>query len=307
MSHKKITKEEFIERANKIHNNKYLYDKVIINSTRHNITVTCPIHGDFEVYVMRHLQGYNCSKCNSESKRLTQEQFIEKAHKTHNNKFSYEKTEYQNSRKNVIVICPKHGEFSVQANNHIRGNGCKKCSQEEVGFNKRLSSEDWIKRAKEVHGVRFDYSDTKYIHNRERLKIYCREHRISFEQLPDNHINGVGGCPKCDISKGELAVGGFLNQNNISNESQKMFPDCKHKYVLRFDFYLPDFNMCIEFDGIQHFKPVEHFGGSEIFEQTKIRDRIKVQYCSKNNIKLLRIPFSEINNIDKILTKALKL
>lgn len=103
-----------------------------------------------------------------------------------------------------------------------------------------------------------------------------------------------------------------MKENNIEFIKEYKFEDCKHKYNLRFDFYLPEYNMCIEYDGIQHFIPFS-FGS----DQTKInklnnleiiqrRDQIKTQYCLDNNIKLLRIPYWKINNIEKILSNYLR-
>ena len=112
-------------------------------------------------------------------------------------------------------------------------------------------------------------------------------------------------CPVCRESKGERRVGDFLRKNNIKYERQYTFKNCKFKNVLPFDFYLPDYNICIEFDGRQHYEIIDYFGGLDGFIDTKIRDAIKTVYCKNNNIKLLRIPYWEFDNIEYILNKQL--
>ena len=92
-------------------------------------------------------------------------------------------------------------------------------------------------------------------------------------------------------SRGEIKIAQILNENNISYKEQYCFQDCKNNHCLPFDFYLPDYNICIEYDGKQHFQPVEYFGGEKEFQHTKINDKIKTQYCKDHDIKLVRIPY----------------
>ena len=115
---------------------------------------------------------------------------------------------------------------------------------------------------------------------------------------------GCDRCPKCSNSKsvGEEAVENYLIKNNISYIFQYRFPDCKDKRTLPFDFYLIDLNTCIEFDGQHHFEPIY---GEERFKTTKLHDNIKNQYCQDNNITLIRIPYWDGHNIDKILDKKI--
>lgn len=94
-----------------------------------------------------------------------------------------------------------------------------------------------------------------------------------------------------------------MSENNINYIIEKRFSDCKNKRVLPFDFYLPDFNLCIEYDGLQHFESNDRFGGNEEFNKIKIRDNIKNNYCSGINgkPKLLRISYKEYDNINYII------
>ena len=111
------------------------------------------------------------------------------------------------------------------------------------------------------------------------------------------------GCPICKESKGEKTIREYLEKNNIEFKQEYKFKNCKYKKELPFDFYIPEYNLCIEFDGKQHFKPIEHFGGEEYFEIIQIRDKIKNNYCKDNGINLLRISYTEKNNITKILDR----
>jgi very-short-patch-repair endonuclease len=128
--------------------------------------------------------------------------------------------------------------------------------------------------------------------------IICPKHG-EFKQNPKHHYNGVG-CPICKESKGEKTIRKYLLENSIKFENQKEFQGCKYEHPLKFDFYLPEHNICIEFDGEQHFKIVEKWGGLESYNKVLIRDKIKDEYCIENNIHLLRIRFDE--NINDKLT-----
>jgi very-short-patch-repair endonuclease len=135
------------------------------------------------------------------------------------------------------------------------------------------------------------------------MKIACKKHG-EFEQRPDNHLRG-DGCPSCNNSVGENLVENYLIRNNLSFKKEKTFKDCKNKEVLSFDFYLENLNTIIEFDGIQHYEPIEYFGGLENFTYRKLNDEIKNEYCKNNNIRLIRIPFYDINRIEEILKREL--
>ena len=122
-----------------------------------------------------------------------------------------------------------------------------------------------------------------------------------FEQTPASHLKG-SGCPRCKNSKGENKIYNYLNDKKIVFETQKSFVGCRNINPLFFDFYLPKYNMCIEYDGIQHFKSIERFGGVSEFDNCRIRDNIKNNYCKDNNIKLLRIKYDE-HIIEKLKMK----
>jgi len=177
--------------------------------------------------------------------------------------------------------------------------------------NRRLTTQEFIHKARNVHGDRFNYSKTDYVNSSTNVIIICNDHNVDFFQTPTNHLSGWFGCPHCTykktrISKGEHIIKEFLEKNKIKYVFQKRFDDCKHQKTLRFDFWLPEFMTLIEYDGEQHFISVDHWGGKQGLEERQIKDKIKNDYVSENGINLLRIPYTEINNISDILNDFLR-
>jgi len=128
---KQLTKETFIEKARKVHGNKYDYSKVDYVNNHTKVCIICPIHGEFWQEPSKHLLGQNCPKCVNEYSPTTKE-WIEKAKKVHGDKYDYSKSVYVNTVTKVCVICPKHGEFWIFPNNHLKGNGCPNCRKSKL-------------------------------------------------------------------------------------------------------------------------------------------------------------------------------
>ena len=126
-----------------------------------------------------------------------------------------------------------------------------------------------------------------------------------FSKTPSATIK-IRGCPKCRLSKGEQRIMEFLQRNNIEFECQKKFDGLVNRKPLSFDFYLPKYNTCIEFDGLQHFSPIDAFGGIESFQILKSNDNKKDKFCQENNIKLIRISYLEFQLVDSILEEKIK-
>jgi len=288
------TTEQFIIDAINIHGNKYDYSKVNYINSQTKIEIICPIHGSFLQKPNKHLMKRGCSKCYGNNKKTT-EDFILNAINMHGNEYDYSKVNYINSRTKVEIVCPIHGSFLQKANNHLLGQKCSKC----YGNNK-LSVKRFIERAIKIHGNKYDYSLSKYINYRTKIKIICPVHG-EFLQVPQSHLRG-SGCRLCNISKGEMKIEKFLIEKNFYYEREKSFLKINK---LRFDFYLPKRNICIEYDGMQHFQPIEYFGGIDQLYKTQFNDAIKNKYCNDNNIKLLRIAYNEDINckLSNCLTK----
>ena len=307
----KITFEEFIKRANNIHNYKYDYSKVKYVNNDTNVIIICHSHDipfEFKQKPTKHLQGQGCPICNN--RLMNTKIFIEKANKIHGvGKYDYSKVNYVNAHAKITIICPKHGEFFQAPNNHLMGENCPECGNEIKCEKLKLTLDEFIEKSSKIHGVgRYDYSKVNYINNSTKICIICHNHNIPFEfiQIPNAHLMG-NGCPKCNSSKGEISIRNYLTINNVKFTEQKIFKDCKYKNSLRFDFYLPQYNLCVEFDGIQHFKKVNWDGKlsekqmEENLQCCKIKDKIKNDYCKFHNINLLRIRYDE--NVEEKLTQ----
>lgn len=293
----KYYKNKFIEKAIKKHGLKYDYSLVEYVNSITKVKVICKEHGIFNVRPDAHITKVGCPKCNG-GYRQTKEEFIEKAIKKHGLKYDYSLVEYVNSNTKVKIICEEHGEFSMLPSNHIIGQKCSSCS----GVKKK-NSEDFIKEARIKHGDIYDYSKSEYKNNKTKLKIICKKHG-EFLQTPKDHLNG-NGCVYCkSVSKGEDYLTTIFNNIGIFYERQKRFENCKglSGRKLPFDFYLPDFNILIEYDGRQHQESISKFGGDNYLEIINKNDNIKNIWSKENNIELIRIKW---NNKEEDINKML--
>ena len=187
--------KQFIEKAKKVHGDKYDYSKVEYINSQTKVCIICPEHGEFWQEPSAHVRGHNCPKCSNikrgDTFRSNGTKFIEQAKNVHGGKYDYSKVEYINSSTKVCIICPNHGEFFILPQNHLLGQGCPKC----VG--KHLTTEEIITKFKQVHGDKYDYSKVEYNKMHEKVCIICQEHG-EFWQTPSKHINGQE-CPKCAV------------------------------------------------------------------------------------------------------------
>lgn len=302
LPNKKLTQTEFLQRMMKLYGNSLIFDKAIYQNNFTNVSVICPKHGGFTKVPSELFIGNGCVKCSfdikktaGETVRISQEDFINNIDKHYPKRFSFVKSVFRGIMEPFIITCYKHGDILVnQARNIVRFEPCAECEQ-------ILKQNNFIKRAKEIHGDKYDYSKVIYNLCHKKVIIICKKHG-DFLMKPNSHLNR-NGCPECRISKGENIISQFLTNHNIDFGKEKKFKDCKDKSLLRFDFYLPDFNTCIEFDGYWHFHPYKH--DSKRLENIQRRDRIKNIYCRENHIPLIRI--SNLKLIEQTLTSILKL
>jgi uncharacterized protein YbaR (Trm112 family) len=305
----------FIQEAKMIHGDKYDYSLVEYKTCDGKIEIKCKKdeHGIFEQQANNHLQGHGCPKCRSDLiskiQRSTSTIFTTQADKIHKGKFDYSLVNYKTNNIPVDIICKKHNiTFQQTPDNHMSSKFCCPLCCSELKTTNKNSQSEFIEKATEIHGNRYDYTNVKYKNNNTTVKIFCNTHQEIFEQRPCDHLHWQG-CPKCNITKGEQRIINFLQKNNIKYKQQKTFPDLKNKNrYYKFDFYLPDLNCLIEYDGAQHFRPV-NFGGIsderalEGHQKVLINDKIKNDYAIKHEIILLRIPYTEFKNIEQILTE----
>jgi len=242
--------------------------------------------------------------------KLTQQQFIEKALKKHNNYYDYSLVEYKGNKIKVKIICPKHGVFEQQPNNHLHGQRCIGCMGDNVRKARKFTKDKWIELFKKKHGERYDYSKVKEFKGSGMLNkiiILCSKHG-EFLMRPQLHAKGVN-CPYCNISKGEDEIEKYLIENNIEYFSQYTFTDCinpKTSKKLPFDFYLSKYNILIEYQGEQHYRKTGYFenraGG---LEGLQYRDNIKKEYCQNKEIIFIEISYKDFNNIKQILKEKI--
>jgi hypothetical protein len=300
----KLTREEFIEKANQTHNNKYDYSLVDYKNSLTKVKIICPEHGVFEQMPGNHLYGQQCPKCArlciKQKQLMTNDIFVNKAQLIHNYIYSYLLTEYSGSYKKIKIICPEHGVFEQTAHNHLTGQGCPKCKANDSKLLKSDTKEIFLNKVGLLNN-KYDYSLVDYKNSSIKVKIICPKHGI-FEQTPNNHITKKQGCPICKESKGEKEITLLLNKYGLKYKKQKIFKDCKNIRYLPFDFYIEK-DICIEYDGKQHFTQNKHFGGLDKLKYIQNNDAIKTQYCRNNNIKLIRIKYNE--SIEDKLQKEL--
>src|SRR5690606_22516277 len=200
----KLTVDLFIEKARKIHSNKYNYDFKNYSNCKSIIKIECPNHGWFEQIAKNHIVGYGCSLCGEESKYKklvsSKEEFVKKAILEHGHIYDYSKVIYVNSKTKIEIICKKHGSFWQKPNAHLAGrsvkgkqkggSGCPKC------FGKfKYSKEKFIEKANLVHDNKYDYSKIDYKTNKTKIIIICNKHG-EFKKNPKEHLKG-SGCPSC--------------------------------------------------------------------------------------------------------------
>ena len=292
---KKSNIDAFKEKASLMHNNKYDYSEVNSICWKAKINIICKEHGMFSQKPDNHVICQGCPKCGHMQKTSTFEEFVNKANLKHNNCYDYSNVNYINAKTSVDIICIKHGAFTQNPNNHLNGYGCYACGIDRF----TTSNEEFVNKANFIHNNLYDYTNVNYINSKTYVDIICKKHGV-FKQTPDGHIQEQG-CPKCHLSKGEIKISNFLNQHNIEYIPQKTFEGCISKRKLPFDFYLPEKNIAIEYDGEHHFIRNEFFGGNKELELSKIRDEIKDNYCKNNSINLIRIPYYDFNEIETIL------
>jgi len=300
-----FTEEEFQERIKEHYGIKIKTLTEYINS-KTKIKVKCMIcDNEWGTQAKNLLQGRGCKKCSDLKKTKSHDKFIEEVSEIFGDKINII-SKYESANKQIKLKCNDcDNEWETKASHLIHEkSGCPKCVAIERGFKSRKSHEEFVLEMKHLN------KDYEVIGNYEtatkKIEIKCKVCDNSWKSIPNSLLRGVG-CPYCNHSKGEKKISTFLNENNITHETQFSFSDCKDKQVLFFDFFIKDLNICIEYDGMQHFKAIKFFGGEKKLKDTKRRDKIKNDYCKDNNIKLIRIPYQQYKIIEEILRNNLNI
>lgn len=182
---RKVTIEEFIERARAVHGDKYDYSKVNYINNKTEVTIICPIHGEFSQRPDSHLQGKGCKYCSNPSYKYTTEEFIKISKTIHGNKYDYSKTNYIDSNTKVIITCPIHGDFKQKPHEHLRSCGCQKCNQSHL--------EKDIEKLLQNNNIEYEYN--KYYKELDNLQLdfYIPSLKIGIECQGKQHFNAKYG------------------------------------------------------------------------------------------------------------------
>lgn len=302
MMPRKLTHNEFIIKVRDIHQNKFMFFNEYTGS-QFKMKVHCNICGyNFESTPNSLLSGRGCKKCADRKSTKTKEQFELEVYKLYKNKFSI-LSSYNKMVDNITIKCNEHDEIiTLRTRTFLKGKTC--CSQCEMndGRRKSYTTETYLDKLKKNEKFReYDFSKFVYKNSRTSCIVICNNGH-EFITTPSSLSSGRG-CGKCGLhtttSKPVFDIIEVLESYNINHIREYKFDDCFNTYKLPFDFFLPDYNICIEYDGKQHFEILEHWGGEFEFNNRIENDSIKNQYCLTNNIKLYRIKYDE-NHIERI-------
>lgn len=248
--------KSFISNATSVHADKYDYSKSKYIGANDKIIIICKIHGEFNQIPRDHIQGKGCNQCaiitRYDKQRNTIEQFISSAIDMNGDKYDYSKVEYKNYHTKLIIICKIHGEFEQKSSHHLKGSGCKLCGVNTRADLKRSNTDTFIEKARIVHGDKYDYSKTEYVHSDIKLIIICKIHG-KFEQDPSSHLVGHN-CSKCTNTK-KLTTFEFI-------EKARLVHGDKYDYS-KVDYINSDMNIIIICKVHGEFKqiPYNHLNG----------------------------------------------
>ncbi len=268
--------KSFIEKARKVHGDKYDYSKVVYKKSHEKVCIICPEHGEFMQTPNNHLSGQGCPACGGNLK-LTTESFIKRAQEVHGDKYDYSKVEYKDTKTKVCIICPEHGEFMQNPLRHLDGSNCPKCAHQSYVDTK----ETFIEKARKVHGDKYDYSKVEYVNSHTKVCITCQKHG-DFFMLPTNHLRGKG-CIKC---RDEMASKKMLsNTKEFIEKARKVHGD-KYDYS-KVEYECSNKKVCIICPEHGEFMqtPNKHLSGSgcKKCHESKIETEIRV-LLETNNI-----------------------
>lgn len=309
------TDEEFRKEVYDLVKNEY---KVITKYEKSDVKITFEhfVNGTSHLFDMRpsdFLFGHRCPKCMG-NQPLTHKQFLKRIKNLYDDEYTV-LDDYINISTKIYIqhnnsFCNNY-KWKVQPASILKGRGCPICARKRIAEKQTMSSEEFLNRFKNLVGDEYILLED-YKEMRQKIKIRHNSSKCNnykWEVLPANFLAG-NRCPKCNESKGEKAISNYLSLHNINYKAQYKIEECKNINALPFDFAIFDKSNnllgLIEYDGEQHFKPIG-FGNKDNknisvrFHQTQLRDSIKTNYCKDNNIPLLRIKYTQFDNINDFL------
>lgn len=282
------------------------------------IKLICNEHSEpFEILPSK-LHNIKCSHCHKPPRKkgfskYNTEKFIKIIQEIHKDKdYDYSQVKYVNSNTKITIGCKIHGPWTTAAGNILDKCGCPKCGILNRTYVQPISEDIIVERFRKLYGDKYSYNMSDYLGCDSKITITCNIHKSHpFRQRVSSHLGG-NGCPHCKTSKGELKVLNYLESTNISFKTQYKFPDCKNIKPLAFDFAVINNNSVIgliEYNGQQHYQIINWHGSDEkniaAFENYKLRDNIKYDYCIRKNIPLLILKYTEFNNVETLVNEFL--
>lgn len=253
----------------------------------------------YKVSPGKFLSGRRCPYCSIKDKIKTDEQFRKEVYELVNNEYVFLE-QYQGSMTKIKV---KHREcgntYEVTPDGFLRGRRCPFCF-----VNHKKTDEELRKEVYDLVGNEYVFLEP-YVNSQTKIKVKHNKCGNIYEVKPNDFFQGER-CPYCTSTpKGELIILKILDNLGINYEYQKTFNDLKDKSFLSYDFYIPDQNILIEYQGLQHYQPIDYFGGDDRFTVQQKHDQIKLDYAKEHGYNLIAVPYT-VDTLSKIKKYLIK-
>lgn len=297
VSAKTKTDVQFKQEVFDLVGNEYIFlDSYINTHTRLRVKHNKCGH-TYKVEPASFLQGRRCPYCAGLTKK-TDNQFKQEVFDLVGNEYTF----LDNYVNNMTKIKVRHNKcnsvYKVQPDAFIHGSRCPYCYG-----NAKPTDAKFKKKIHDLVGNEYVFLDA-YVNSKTKLKVKHNKCGHIYKVQPNSFLNG-SRCPYCNSPKGELIISKILNSLNINYEAQKTFDDLRDNNLLSYDFFIPSQNILIEYQGRQHYDPVDYFGGVSQFKLQQKHDKMKASYARDNNYTLIAVPYTEdtFSKIKKYLLK----
>lgn len=303
---RKLTTEEFSNRARGIHNGRYKYPAKYLGAGI-PMSIICKLHGVFKQTPNAHLQGQGCPICAvkkvTDGSKVPIAEVLSRFEAVHKGVYGYSGVEYISMHSVVGINCPQHGEFFQTPHSHIKGRGCPICAkpkQQKRNIDRNHAIiRNFEKLAREQHGDIFDYSGTVYTHNQGEVALRCTIHNREIFQTARDHLDGYNPCPQCNHmkSKDEQAIADYLSIYTPILHRDRSLIGPKE-----LDIYIPSANLAVEFHGMYYHS---HFN-AEDEKKDKLKSYNKYLQCAEKGVRLITIYQTEWENRQPQIKRLLK-